>query len=186
MNYKILLADRTKLMESSMIREILKVASKPGLISLAGGFSSPESFPLDIIKELTDKVLRKYESKAFQYDLTEGFIPLRVQLTHLLMDRGIKATVDEINIVSGSQGVLDAIAKLLISKGDKIALEAPTYLGALSAFNPYEPKYISMDMDEDGLIPESLEMILKIHQVKFIYTVPTFQNPTGRSNSSFI
>jgi len=181
MEFHTLLADRTKLMSASAIREILKVVSKPGMVSLAGGIPSPESFPMDIIRELTDRVLTKYSSGAFQYDLTEGFYPLREQVSLLLESRGIKATPDTVNITSGSQGFLDAIAKLLITKGDKIALEAPTYLGALSAFNPYEPEYISMDMDDDGLIPDSLEETLKTHKIKFIYLVPTFQNPTGRT-----
>ncbi|MCD4674883.1 MAG: PLP-dependent aminotransferase family protein, partial [Desulfobacula sp.] len=181
MGFETLLADRTKLMEANAIREILKVVSKPGVVSLAGGIPSPESFPMDIFKELTERVLTKYSSGAFQYDLTEGFVPLREQVSILLESRGIKATPDTVNITSGSQGVLDAVAKLLISKGDKIALEAPTYLGALSAFNPYEPTYIRMDMDDEGLIPESLEETLKTHEIKFIYLVPTFQNPTGRT-----
>ncbi|MCP3873741.1 MAG: PLP-dependent aminotransferase family protein [Desulfobacteraceae bacterium] len=181
MNFEKLLADRTELMKANAIREILKVVSKPGVVSLAGGIPSPESFPMDIFKELTDKVLTKYASGAFQYDLTEGFMPLREQVSILLETRGITATPEEVNISSGSQGVLDAVAKLLITKGDKIALEAPTYLGALSAFNPYEPTYIRMDMDEEGLVPESLEYTLKNHEIKFIYLVPTFQNPTGRT-----
>ncbi|MBU1341946.1 MAG: PLP-dependent aminotransferase family protein [Proteobacteria bacterium] len=181
MNYESLLAGRTELMKANAIREILKVVSKPGVISLAGGIPSPDSFPMDIFKELTDRVLTKYSSGAFQYDLTEGFVPLREQVSLLLKSRGIDAPPDTVNITSGSQGVLDAVAKLLISKGDKIALEAPTYLGALSAFNPYEPTYIRMDMDEEGLVPESLEQTLKTHKIKFIYLVPTFQNPTGRT-----
>ncbi len=183
MDYQNLLADRTNLMQANAIREILKVVSNPEIISLAGGIPSPESFPMDIIQELTNNVLKKYKSTAFQYDLTEGFLPLQKQISILLEARGIKALPDAVNITSGSQGVLDAIAKLTISKGDKIALEAPTYLGALSAFNPYEPRYISMDMDDEGLIPESLELTLNAHEIKFIYLVPTFQNPTGRSLS---
>ncbi|MCG8684988.1 MAG: PLP-dependent aminotransferase family protein, partial [Desulfobacterales bacterium] len=99
----------------------------------------------------------------------------------LLRNRGIEISADSVNITSGSQGVLDAAAKLMISKGDKIALEAPTYLGAISAFNPYEPEYVDMEMDDQGLVPESLEETLKTHKVKFIYLVPTFQNPTGRT-----
>lgn len=181
MNYEALLAERTELMKTNAIREILKVVSKPGVISLAGGIPSPESFPMEIFRELTQQVFEKYGSGALQYDLTEGFIPLREQVANLLESRGIQVPVEQINIASGSQGVLDAVAKLLISKGDKIALEAPTYLGALSAFNPYEPAYVRMDMDDDGLIPDSLEETLKQHRIKFIYLVPTFQNPTGRT-----
>ena len=181
MDYQALLADRTELMKANAIREILKVVSRPGVVSLAGGIPSPESFPMEIFRELTDKVLTRYSSGAFQYDLTEGFLPLREQISVLLKSRGITISPDAVNITSGSQGVLDAIAKLLISKGDKIALEAPTYLGALSAFNPYEPTYVRMDMDDEGLVPESLETTLKTHKIKFIYLVPTFQNPTGRT-----
>ncbi|MCK5096840.1 MAG: PLP-dependent aminotransferase family protein, partial [Desulfobacteraceae bacterium] len=181
MNFENLLAERTGVMGASAIREILKVVSEPGMVSLAGGIPAPESFPMSIISELTEKVISKYASGAFQYDLTEGFRPLQEQLSILLAERGIKAAVDEINISSGSQGVLDAMAKILISKNDKIAVEAPTYLGAISAFNPYQPEYIRMDTDDYGLIPESLDQILFEHEIKFIYLVPTFQNPTGRT-----
>lgn len=183
MDYQNLLADRTRQMNANAIREILKVVSKPGIISLAGGIPSPDSFPMDIFDELTRTVLEKYGSSALQYDLTEGFMPLREQVSILLSQRGITEHPNDINICSGSQGALDAIAKLLISKGDKIGLESPTYLGALSAFNPYEPEYISITMDDDGLIPESLEAVLQSHRLKFIYLVPTFQNPTGRTLS---
>ncbi len=181
MDFKHLLAHRTKLMQANAIREILKVVADPSIISLAGGIPSPDSFPMDIFEELTARVLSKYKSQAFQYDLTEGFMPLREEVARLLEARGINITPEAVNITSGSQGVLDAAAKLMISKGDKIALEAPTYLGAISAFNPYEPQYVSMEMDDQGLVPESLEETLRTHEIKFIYLVPTFQNPTGRS-----
>lgn len=181
MDFTHLLADRTKTMGASAIREILKVVSQPGMVSLAGGIPAPKSFPMDIMEELTSKVIAKYASGAFQYDLTEGFPPLREALVDYLAPKGVPAAADEIMIASGSQGVLDAIAKVLISKGDKIAVEAPTYLGAIQAFNPYEPEYIRMDTDDDGLIPESLEQVLQNHAIKFIYLVPTFQNPTGRT-----
>lgn len=181
MDFEALLADRTERMKANAIREILKVVARPGVVSLAGGIPSPESFPMEIFRELTDRVMTKYSSGAFQYDLTEGFTPLREQVSILLASRGIPTTPDTVNITSGSQGVLDAVAKLLISRGDNIALEAPTYLGALSAFNPYEPGYIRMDTDDQGLIPDSLEAVLKTHKIKFIYLVPTFQNPTGRT-----
>jgi 2-aminoadipate transaminase len=90
---------------------------------------------------------------------------------------------DQILVTSGSQAMLDAIGKVLISKGDAVAVEAPTYLGAIQAFNAYEPLYISLETDDEGLMPESLERVLKTQRVKFIYLVPTFQNPTGRSLS---
>jgi len=168
-------------MGASAIRELLKVVSQPGMISLAGGIPAPESFPLEIMRELTDIVLEKYGARALQYDRTEGFIPLQEALVGYLAEKSISASAEEILITSGSQGVLDAVAKVLVSNGDRIAVEAPTYVGAIQAFNPYEPEYVRMDTDEDGLIPESLEEVLASTQVKFIYLVPTFQNPTGRT-----
>jgi 2-aminoadipate transaminase len=176
-----LLADRTGKMGVNVIREILKVVSQPGMVSLAGGIPAPESFPLDIIKDLTDIVVEKYASGAFQYGPTEGFWPLREALTGYLKDREIDAGAGEILIASGSQGVLDAIGKVLITKCDQVAVEAPTYLGALQAFTPYEPEYVRMDTDDDGLVPGSLETVLAAGRIKFIYLVPTFQNPTGRT-----
>ena len=183
MDFENLLAERTEIMGANAIREILKVVSQPGMISLAGGIPSPESFPMEIIKELTDSVLSKYGSSALQYDCTEGFLPLRESLVPLLAERGIKTDENKICITSGSQGLLDAAAKILISKGDKIAVESPTYLGAISAFNPYQPEYICLQTDDNGLIPESLEEVLLKNKIKFIYLIPTFQNPTGRSTS---
>jgi 2-aminoadipate transaminase len=176
-----LLAERTTRMGASVIREILKVVAKPGMVSLAGGIPAPESFPLEIIQELTELVVAKYASGAFQYGPTEGFWPLREALVDCLANREIDAGAGEILIASGSQGVLDAVGKVLIDKGDQVAVEAPTYLGALQAFTPYEPEYVRMDTDEQGLIPGSLEDVLTGGRVKFIYLVPTFQNPTGRT-----
>ena len=176
-----LLADRTKNMGASVIREILKFATQPGVISLAGGLPAPGSFPLDIIDELTSKVIKKYCTRAFQYGRTEGFEPLREEISKYLAGRGMNIPLEDIFISSGSQGVLDALGKILISKGDRIAVEAPTYLGAIQAFNPYAPEYIRMDTDESGLIPESMEEAIINHDVKMVYLVPTFQNPTGRT-----
>jgi len=176
-----LLAERTTRMGASVIREILKVVAKPGMVSLAGGIPAPESFPLEIIQELTELVVAKYASGAFQYGPTEGFRPLREALADYLENRALTASAGEILIASGSQGVLDAVGKVLIDKGDRVAVEAPTYLGALQAFTPYEPEYVRMDTDEQGLIPGSLEDVLTGGRVKFIYLVPTFQNPTGRT-----
>jgi len=181
MNTDNLLADRTKKMGKNMIREILKAVSQPGMISLAGGIPAPDSFPMEIINDLTVKVLERYASNAFQYDTTEGFLPLRETLAFYLEKKGLEVTPEEVLVSSGSQGVLDSIGKIFISKGDFIAVEAPTYLGAIQAFDPYEPVYIRLETDRDGLIPESLEHVLQKNPIKFIYLVPTFQNPTGRT-----
>ena len=181
MGFDNLLAGRTRAMDVNVIREILKVVSQPGMVSLAGGIPAPESFPLEIMHDLTSTVIDKYASKAFQYDPTEGFGPLRETLVDYLQSKGIKSNKEEILVASGSQGVLDAIGKVLISKGDKVAVEAPTYLGALQAFTPYEPEYLRLDTDDNGLIPGSLEKVIAGGGIKFIYLVPTFQNPTGRT-----
>jgi 2-aminoadipate transaminase len=112
----------------------------------------------------------------------KALTPLRRALAKDLGSRkGIQAAPEEIFIASGSQGVLDAAGKVFISKGDPVAVEAPTYLGAIQAFDPYEPRYVTLTSDDQGLIPESLEDVLDSEPVKFIYLVPTFQNPTGRT-----
>ena len=181
MTFDHLLASRTRHMEASAVREILKVATAPGVVSLAGGLPAAESFPLEIMEELTGTVLAKYGARALQYDASEGFGPLREALVPHLAARGVTTSADNVLIFSGSQGVLDGVGKILISPGDVIAVEAPTYLGALQAFNPYEPRYVQIETDDDGLIPASLDKVLSTHPVKFVYLVPTFQNPTGRT-----
>lgn len=183
MDYDHLLSSRTGRLGANAIREILKVASRPGMVSLAGGIPAPESFPMETIEDLGKRVVDKYGSRAFQYDPTEGFPPLREALSVLLSGRGLQATADNVYVTSGSQGALDALGKILINPGDLVAVEAPTYLGALSAFNPYEPRYVRMETDAHGLLPDSLEQILETQDIKFVYLVPTFQNPTGRTLS---
>lgn len=183
MNYQRLFADRTKIMGVNAIREILKVVAQPGMISLAGGIPAPESFPLSLMRRLMDSVLTRYGAAALQYDPSEGFGPLREALVdHLKLVR-IDALSQEILVTSGSQGALDAVAKVMISKGDCVAVEAPTYLGALQAFAPYEPRYAEVAADDGGMIPDALEHVLRSGKVKFVYLVPTFQNPTGRTLS---
>ncbi len=174
-------ATRTAHMQLNAVREILKVVNRPGMVSLAGGIPAPESFPLELMQELTATVLTRYGATALQYDATEGFAPLREELTAYLTAKAVTATAEEILIFSGSQGVLDGLGKILISPGDRIAVEAPTYLGALSAFNPYEPSYVQVPTDEEGIIPAALAEVLAKEPIKFIYLVPTFQNPTGRT-----
>ena len=138
---------------------------------------------MDIFGRLTEKVIADWGAEAFQYGPTEGFGPLRTALAAHLQSSGIRAQAEDVLVASGSQGVLDALGKIFISQGDRIAVEAPTYLGALHAFAPYRPAYVRMDTDEFGVIPESLEQALKSGGVKLVYLVPTFQNPTGRTLS---
>lgn len=174
-------AERTLRMSASAIREILKVVQQPGMVSLAGGIPAPESFPMDIMKELVNRVIDKYSSFAFQYDRTEGFIPLVEVLAEYVKRRNIMISANQIIIGSGSQSFLDGIGKIFINKGTKIAVEAPTYLGAIQAFNPYEPDYIKISTDDYGLIPEDLEIAIQKNDIRFLYLVPNFQNPTGKT-----
>ncbi|MBI2767416.1 MAG: PLP-dependent aminotransferase family protein [Chloroflexi bacterium] len=183
MTFEHLLATRTDNMNASAVREILKVASSPGVVSLAGGLPAAESFPLDIMDELPGTVLARYGARALQYDASEGFLPLREALVPHLGARGVITTADGVLVFTGSQSVLDSLGKVLISPGDCVAVEAPTYLGALQAFNPYEPRYVEIATDDEGLLPDSLDHVLAANRVKFVYLVPTFQNPTGRTLS---
>ena len=176
-----ILAARCQGMGHSAIREILKILSQPGMISLAGGMPAPEAFPLELIGELSAMVLEKYGSGALQYSTTEGFAPLREQLAIYLEGLSVTVPPERVLITSGSQGLLDGIGKILISPGDKVVVESPTYLGAIQAFAPYGPEYLEVETDSAGIIPEALEAILADNRVKFIYLVPTFQNPTGRT-----
>ncbi len=175
-------ADRTKSMGASAIREMLKVASQPGVVSLAGGLPAPETFPMDILPELLDRACQRFGPAALQYDRTEGFGPFCEALTvHLQERKGICVDPDALLISSGSQGTLDALGKILISQGNRVAVESPTYLGAIQAFNPYGPRYVSLETDEEGLVPESLEKALAEGPIQLVYLVATFQNPTGRT-----
>ena len=182
-SFQRLLSQRTGSMQQNTIRQILKVVSQPGMVSLAGGIPAPQSFPLEEMYRLNEAVLDRYGAAALQYDLTEGFAPFREALADYLRAKGISADADEIVVFNGSQSALDMIAKILIAPGDIIALESPSYLGAISAFNAYEPKYIAIETDDGGILPDALDRLLSQHAVKFIYLVPTFQNPTGRTLS---
>ncbi len=175
-------ADRTKKMKASEIRELLKITQQPEIISFAGGMPSPHSFPIKMIEKITDKVLEKHGAQALQYGPTEGLKELRELLIKRMRKRGIKCKLNEIIITTGSQQVLDLTAKIFFNLGDYAIVECPAYLGALTAFNAYQPNYIPISIDENGIIVEELEKKLKENKNKpidFIYTVPTFQNPSG-------
>ena len=170
-------------MRRNQIREILKVVAQPGMISLAGGIPAPETFPIEELYRINETVLDRYGSTALQYDMTEGFAPFREALVAYLENKGINADAEQLLVFNGSQSVLDTLGKILITPGDTIALESPSYLGAISAFSCYLPEYVSIETDDDGILPESLAQILDQNEVKFIYLVSTFQNPTGRTLS---
>ena len=182
-DFQHLLSERTGNMSSNAIREILQVVSQPGMISLAGGIPAPQSFPLEELYHINETVLDRYGAAALQYDYTEGFIPFREALVDYLSAKQICASTEDIMVLNGSQSVLDLLGKILISPGDVVALESPSYLGAITAFNAYQPTYASIETDDDGIVPAALAELLEKQPVKFIYLVTTFQNPTGRTLS---
>lgn len=179
LDFAALISNRARSMNASAIREILKVTQQPDVISFAGGLPAPELFPLPEIKHAAQTVLEKYGPAALQYSTTEGHPPLRAWIAERA---GIPAS--NVQIVTGSQQGLDLLGKVLISEGDTVLVEAPTYLGALQSFQPYGPKYVQIPTDEGGIDVDALEEILKTTPAKLLYAIPNFQNPTGRSLST--
>ena len=173
---------RTKELKSSAIRELLKITQKPDVISFAGGLPAPDVFPLDRFQEACRRVLEVKGHQALQYGATEGYEPLREMIARHITRYGIKAEVENVLITSGSQQALDLIGKLLINAGDRVLVEAPTYLGALQAFNIYGAEYVSVHCDQDGLRTDLLEEKLRFGP-KFMYVLPNFQNPGGTTLS---
>ncbi len=177
-------AARTARLRASTIREMLKTTQQPDVISFGGGLPAPELFPTREIGECTVEVMEAYGAAALQYGVTEGIPEMRTWVAERL-SRRLEKIFDpsEILIVNGSQQGLDLIGKIFLDPGDHIVLENPSYLGAIQAFDAYQAHYLSVDTDEDGIVPASLERVL--HSAapfpKFLYIVPNFQNPTGRT-----
>ena len=175
-------AQRTKVLKSSAIRELLKMSQKPDMISFAGGLPAPDVFPAARFREACQRVLDDNAKHALQYGASEGYEPLREMVARHIQRYGIKAKTENVLITSGSQQALDLIGKLLINSGDRVLVEAPTYLGALQAFNVYGAEYVSVLSDDDGLRTDLLEKPLRSGP-KFMYVLPNFQNPGGTTLS---
>lgn len=175
---------RSSMVKASDVRELLKITERPEVISFAGGMPAPELFPIEQMKIVSDRVLGKSGQRALQYSTTEGCLPLREQIVKLMSRTGIGAEANRVLITTGSQQGLDLTGKVFIDEGDTVICEKPTYLAAINAFNAYMPNFAEVGMDEDGMIMEELEECLKVNpDAKFIYTIPDFQNPTGRTMS---
>lgn len=178
-------AERTSFMKASEIRELLKWVAEGDVISFGGGMPDPKTFPIQEIMDIVNRGLKERGDRLLQYGSTEGLKDLREELIDFMDWRGIKVPeISNILIVSGSQQGLDMLGKVFIDKGDIILLELPTYLAAINAFKVYEPKFFGLRMDEDGIKIDILEETLKRlkargERPKFLYTVPTCQNPTG-------
>jgi len=175
-------ARRTKGITSSQIRELLKITQRPGMISFAGGLPAPDVFPIQRFEEACHKVLTQQAASALQYGATEGYEPLRELIASNMARYGIKAKIENVLITSGSQQALDLIGKLFINAGDRVLVEAPTYLGALQAFNVYGAEYVSVPVDDNGLRTDLVERPLRSGP-KFMYILPNFQNPAGTTLS---
>jgi 2-aminoadipate transaminase len=183
-----LYAERTEGMAASDIREILKVTAEPDVISLAGGLPAPELFPVDEYRRAFEWVLETDGAVALQYGPSEGYRPLRTLLAERLTGFGMPSTADDVLVTNGSQQALDLIGKIFLNPGDTVLVEKPTYLGALQAFNQYQATYAAVPMDEDGMCVDDVERALTRartsgQRVKFMYALPNFQNPTGRTMS---
>jgi 2-aminoadipate transaminase len=181
------LAARAERMNPSIIREILKVTEKPGIISFAGGLPSPKTFPIAAFAKACADVLAKDGQAALQYAASEGFPALREfvanQLSQQSAAAGVPWAIDpaQVLITTGSQQALDLIAKILIDKDSRVLVETPAYLGALQAFTPMEPQYVSIASDDEGVLIDDVKA--KAKDARFIYVIPNYQNPTGRSMS---
>jgi 2-aminoadipate transaminase len=183
-------ARRAARLNPSTIREILKITERPGIISLAGGLPSAEAFPVAGVAEATARVLRDTPGpdgglsparSALQYAASEGHGPLREWVATEMSAQGLRCEASQVLVTSGSQQGLDLVGKLLIDPGSRVAVEQPTYLGALQAFAPYEPEFQPIEGDDEGPLPEALAAA---RGARFVYLLPNFQNPSGRCLSA--
>ena len=176
------LAERTAKMNSSAIREILKLTDRPGIISMAGGLPSPKAFPLDAFTAACQSVMQRDGAAALQYSTTEGFAPLRQAIADFLP---WNVDPEQILITTGSQQALDLIGKVFLDKGSRLLVEKPTYLGALQAFTPMEPVAVGVDSDDEGMLIADFEKQVGTgaDKARMAYVLPNFQNPTGRTMS---
>ncbi|CAM5219240.1 2-aminoadipate transaminase OS=Ureibacillus acetophenoni OX=614649 GN=SAMN05877842_10633 PE=4 SV=1 [Ureibacillus acetophenoni] len=175
-------ADRMGQVSASAIREIFKALADPEIISFGGGSLANESFPIEVIKEITDQALTEKGPKILQYGITEGWPALRqAYVDHIAKPKGINATVDNVIVTTGASQGIQLLADVFLNPGDVVLVESPTFLGVFSVFNKYFVKCIPVSMDEKGIIVEDLEAKIKEHNPKMLYTIPTFQNPTGRT-----
>jgi len=168
----------------SVIREILKLTQRPEVISFAGGLPAPDTFPVELLDDITSKVLSERGRTALQYGTTEGDVRLRSQIKQWVASDGIDAPVEQILVTSGSQQGLDLVSRVLLDPGDMVVVELPSYLGGLQSFRSYQAEMVGVEQDHDGMRMDRLADQLgalrgQSIQPKFIYVVPDFQNPSG-------
>ena len=176
-------ADRLNNVETSAIRELFKLLGKPGIISFAGGFPDPVLFDVEGIKESSNAVLASNPGPVLQYGATEGYQPLRLSLSAFMADKGAAVTAEGLIVTTGSQQALDLIGKTMISPGDKVIVEAPTFLATIQCFRLYGAQLIGAPIDADGVDVDKLEKLIEEHKPKLVYLIPTFGNPSGATLS---
>lgn len=176
-------AKRMEQLTNSDIGDLLKLIARPDIISFAGGLPAAELFPVDQLRQACDAVMKEMGKVACQYSSTEGFPALREKIAERMKAKNnIETDADHILVTSGSQQGLDFSARIFLNPGDVVLLESPSYLGAVNAFKACEPRFIEVPTDDDGMITEELEKILATTEnVKMIYVIPDFQNPTGKT-----
>lgn len=176
-------AKRMKYLKASEIRDLLKLTEKPEMISFAGGMPAPELFPADVVRSGMDDVLSTQPGMALQYASTEGFAPLREKIAQRMEDKfNARLDMDQILITNGSQQGLDFTGRLFIDEGTVVLCESPTYLAAINAFRAYMPRFLEMPTDPRGVLPDAFEkMLAQTPDIRLIYVIPDFQNPTGNS-----
>ena len=174
-------SERASQLQSSFIREILKITQRPEIISFAGGLPSPATFPVEQMKAAFDKVLTENGKVALQYGPTDGYPLLREWIANSLSTDSCKIMPEQVLMTSGSQQALDLLGKVLIDEGSRVLVETPSYLGALQAFSVYRPEFKSVATDDHGLVPSSIDPVAE--GARMLYALPNFQNPTGRSLS---
>ncbi|HEY3050014.1 MAG TPA: PLP-dependent aminotransferase family protein [Polaromonas sp.] len=172
-------ADRLNNVETSAIRELFKLLGKPGIISFAGGFPDPAMFDVEGLKEASGKALNEEPGGALQYGATEGYQPLREQLSRFMAAKGSTVSAQELIVTTGSQQALDLLGKTMISPGDKVIVEGPTFLATIQCFRLYGAELISAPIDAQGVKTDELEKLIAEHKPKFVYLIPTFGNPSG-------
>lgn len=177
-NFDRYLSGRASGLQSSVIREILKITERAEVISFAGGLPAPATFPVDEMRAAFDRVLIERGREALQYSTTEGYAPLREWVAARVGTDAAPVSPDNVMIVSGSQQGLDLLSKVLVDPGDRVLVETPTYLGALQAFSMFSPQFVAVASDAEGLLPDALSESMR--GAKFLYCLPNFQNPTGR------
>jgi 2-aminoadipate transaminase len=180
-------SNRMSRMKASAVREILKVAERPDILSFAGGLPAPELFPVDAIAEAHAQVLAEDGRAALQYGVTEGFVPLRAWISSRLASRGVRASVERILVTTGSQQGIDLVSKILLDPGDVVAVENPSYLAALQVFSGYEAVPEPIGSDDEGMRVDELEALCTragVRKPKLVYLVPDFANPKGTTLST--